>query len=360
MNYKLLGKSGLRVSELALGAMTFGEEWGFGTDIAGSRKVFDAYTEAGGNFIDTANRYNEGESERQLARLIDGRRDSLVLASKYTLSMNDADPNAGGNHRKNMVRSLEESLKRLETDYIDLYWLHMWDFTTPIEEVMRGLDDHVRAGKLLYIGISDTPAWIVSRCNTMAELRGWTPFIAMQLKYSLLERNIEREFFPMANELGLSVTAWGALNYGLLSGKYRLDNDRLISPDGETRYKENQSAIMTERNIGIIKTLSQMSEETGRTMPQLAIRWAMQKGTIPIVGGRTGDQMKENLQATEFTLTDAQMQTLDNASKIEQGFPYDFLKSDGVRKRIFGSLAERGELSNGSLRSDLTGDTTNR
>ena len=198
MRYKLLGKSGLRVSELALGTMTFGEEWGWGASKEECHAMFDAFAEAGGNFVDTANRYTEGTSEKLVGEFTAADRDHFVVATKYTLFTRRDDPNAAGNQRKNMVQSLEASLKRLGTGYVDLYWVHAWDFVTPIEEVMRGLDDLVRAGKILYIGISDTPAWIVSRANMLAELRGWSQFVGLQVRYSLLDRAGERDLLPMA------------------------------------------------------------------------------------------------------------------------------------------------------------------
>ncbi len=209
MRYKLFGKSGLRVSELALGTMTFGEEWGWGASKEESKKIFDAYAEAGGNFIDTANRYTEGTAEKFVGEFIAADRDHFVLATKYTLFMRRDDPNFSGNHRKNMVQSLEASLKRLKTEAVDLYWVHAWDYMTPVEEVMRALDDMVRAGKILYVGISDTPAWVIAQANTLAELRGWSRFVGIQLQYSLIERNIERELLPLARETDMAVTAWG-------------------------------------------------------------------------------------------------------------------------------------------------------
>jgi len=217
MNYKLFGKSGLRVSELAIGTMTFGEEWGWGVNKEESKKVFEMYANAGGNFIDTANRYTEGTSEEYVGEFIKADRDHFVVATKYTLFTKRDDPNFSGNHRKNMMQALEASLKRLDTDFIDLYWLHAWDFTTPEDEVLRALDDMVRAGKILYIGISDTPAWIVSRMNAIAELRGWTQFVGLQIKFSLLERTIERELLPMARKLDMAVTPWGVLDGGILT-----------------------------------------------------------------------------------------------------------------------------------------------
>jgi aryl-alcohol dehydrogenase-like predicted oxidoreductase len=229
MKYKLLGKSGLRVSELALGTMTFGEEWGWGANKEESKKVFDAFAKAGGNFIDTANRYTEGTSEKFVGDFISSDREHLVVGTKYTLFTLRDDPSFSGNHRKNMMQALNESLKRLNTDYIDLYWVHAWDFTTPEEEVLRALDDMVRAGKILYIGISDTPAWIVSRMNAIAELRGWTQFVGLQIKYSLIDRSVERELLPMAQKLDMAVTPWAVVGGGILSGKYNRNKDEEAS-----------------------------------------------------------------------------------------------------------------------------------
>src|SRR6202162_3279081 len=219
MKYRLLGNSGLRVSEAALGTMTFGEDWGCGASKDESRNVYDAFREAGGNFIDTANVYTNGTSETLLGEFMRGHRDKVVLATKYTNAAPGDDANAAGNHRKSMVQALEASLKRLKTDYIDLYWLHIWDQITPIEEVMRAFDDLVRQGKILYAGVSDMPAWVVAKANTLADLRGWTPFVGLQIEYSLIERTPERELLPMAADLGLGVTAWSPLAGGVLTGK---------------------------------------------------------------------------------------------------------------------------------------------
>ena len=219
MRYKLLGKSGLRVSELCLGTMTFGEDWGWGSSKDESRKVYDAFLEEGGNFIDTANVYTNGTSEQLLGEFMTGHRDRIVLATKYTNAGPGKDPNAAGNHRKSMMQAVEASLKRLKADYIDLYWLHIWDQITPIEEVMRAFDDLVRQGKILYAGVSDMPAWIVAKANTLAELRGWTSFVGLQIEYSLIERTPERDLLPMAADLGLGVTAWSPLAGGILTGK---------------------------------------------------------------------------------------------------------------------------------------------
>src|SRR6195256_2652311 len=236
MKYKLLGKSGLRVSEAALGTMTFGEDWGWGSPKAEAQKVYETYRKAGGNFIDTANVYTNGTSERFLGEFIQGDRQSVVLATKYANAAPGNDPNAAGNHRKSMMQAVEASLKRLQTDYIDLYWVHIWDGITPVEEVMRGLDDLVRQGKVLYVGISDAPAWWIAQANTLAYLRGWSPFIGLQIEYNLIERTIERELVPMAKALNLGLTAWSPLARGMLTGKYhghgssergRMNNDTM-------------------------------------------------------------------------------------------------------------------------------------
>ncbi|HKE20177.1 MAG TPA: aldo/keto reductase, partial [Kofleriaceae bacterium] len=230
--YRLLGRSGLRVSPLALGAMTFGTDWGWGADRGDARRIFDAYVDRGGNFIDTANQYTGGTSERLVGEFAEDRRDRLVLATKYTLSTRPGDPNSGGNHRKSMVRSVEGSLGRLRTDYIDLLYLHAWDGTTPVDEILRAMDDLVRAGKVLYVGISDAPAWQVSRMQAIADLRGWSPLVALQIPYSLIERTVERELIPMAGELGLGVIPWSPLASGVLSGKYTAaDLDVTVSAD---------------------------------------------------------------------------------------------------------------------------------
>ena len=221
MKYRLLGNSGLRVSEAALGTMTFGDEWGWGSAKDEARKVYDAFREAGGNFIDTANFYTNGTSESFLGEFMKDHRQSMVLATKYSNAAPGTDPNAAGNHRKNMMQAVEASLKRLQTDYIDLYWVHIWDQITPVEEVMRGLDDLVRQGKVLYVGISDAPAWWIAQANTLAQLRGWSPFVGLQIEYSLIERTVERELVPMAKALNLGLTAWSPLARG--------DADRKVS-----------------------------------------------------------------------------------------------------------------------------------
>jgi len=331
MRYKLLGKSGLRVSELALGTMSFGKEWGWGSDKLESKKVFDTYSKAGGNFIDTANRYTEGTSEKYVGEFIKSEREHFVLATKYTLFMKKNDPNFCGNHRKNMIQSLDASLKRLKTDYIDLYWLHAWDFTTPVEEVMRSLDDMVRAGKILYIGISDTPAWVVSQANTMADLRGWTKFTALQIQYNLIDRSPERELLPMAKEFDMAVTPWGALAAGVLTGKYNKD---IKGAKGRIINRKN----ITSRKLKITEEVMKIAEEGGFTPSQVAISWVKQQTgvMIPIIGASNTKQLKDNLKCLDCKLTNAQLKRLDEISKIELGFPHDFLNGDIIRDIIFG------------------------
>jgi len=330
MNYKLLGKSGLRVSELALGTMTFGEEWGWGANKEESKKIFNTYVKAGGNFIDTANRYTEGTSEKYVGEFIKVDREHFVLATKYTLFMRMNDPNFSGNHRKNMVQSLDASLKRLNTDYIDLYWLHAWDFMTPVEEVMRALDDMVRAGKILYIGISDTPAWIVSKANTIAELRGWTQFIALQIKYSLLERTIERELLPMARDFEMTVTPWGVLESGILSGKYNTKKT--------VQGRASLSGEIPEQSLKVADEVIKIANARKKTASQVALNWVRQQPgkIIPIIGARTVDQLKDNLGALKFLLNKKELDKLDEISKIEHGFPHDFLNQDFIREIVYG------------------------
>jgi aryl-alcohol dehydrogenase-like predicted oxidoreductase len=335
MNYKLLGKSGLRVSELALGTMTFGEEWGWGSSKEESKKVFDVFTNAGGNFIDTANRYTEGTSEKFVGNFISSDREHFVVATKYTLHTRKGDPNFSGNHRKNMMHSLEASLKRLNTDHIDLYWVHAWDFTTPEEEVLRALDDMIRAGKILYIGISDTPAWIVSRMNAIAELKNWTQFVALQIKYSLLERTVERELLPMARKLDLAVTPWGVIGGGVLSGKYNKNKNE------QGRAQLNKA--IKDDHLKIAKEVIKVADEIGCSPSQVAINWVRQQPgvIIPIVGAKTEAQLKDNIDCLKFSLYETQLNKLNEVSKIDLGFPHNFLSSENIREIVFGGTYEK-------------------
>ncbi|PLZ95847.1 aldo/keto reductase [Fischerella thermalis CCMEE 5268] len=339
MRYKLLGKSGLRVSELCLGTMTFGEDWGWGASQDESRKVFDAFVEAGGNFIDTANGYTDGSSEKIVGEFIASERERFVVATKYSfpLQMNDhkGNPNGSGNHRKSMIESLEGSLKRLKTDYIDLFWLHAWDFMTPVEEIMRAFDDLVRQGKVLYIGISDAPAWIVSQANTMAHFQGWTSFVALQIEYNLLQRTPERDLLPMAKAFDLAVLPWSPLGGGVLTGKY---NKSQGNGNEQGRLSSTGGGNISERALAIAEVVTQVAQEIGRTPSQVALAWLRaQAGVIiPIIGARKVSQIQDNLACVDIDLSPEHLQRLNEVSKIELGFPHDFLQNDVIRDRLFG------------------------
>ena len=343
MQYRLLGNSGLRVSEAALGAMTFGEDWGFGSAMDEARKVYDAFREAGGNFIDTANMYTNGASESFLGEFMQGHRQSVVLATKYTNAAPGTDPNAAGNQRKNMVQAVEASLKRLRTDYIDLYWVHAWDQITPVEEVMRGLDDLVRQGKVIYVGISDAPAWWISQANMLAQLRGWSPFIGLQIEYSLIERTVERELIPMAKALNIGVTAWSPLAGGVLTGKYHGSSAQKDEPgrmSGEMMKGYMPEQQRTDRVVSAVKTVA---NEVGRSEAQVALAWLRYRPTpvIPIIGARKLSQLQDNLASFDLTLSAGQLKTLDEASRIELGFPHDFYEKELPRTFIYGGMRDR-------------------
>jgi aryl-alcohol dehydrogenase-like predicted oxidoreductase len=334
MRYKLLGRSGLRVSELCLGTMTFGEDWGWGASKEECRKMFDLFANAGGNFIDTSVNYTNGTSETYVGDLVKADREHFVVATKYSLTNRPDDPNAGGNSRKNMVQSVERSLRRLQTDYIDLYYLHVWDFMTPVEEVVRGLDDLVRAGKVLYVGFSDTPAWIVAQANTLAEVRGWSRFVALQVPYSLADRSVERAELPMARHWDMAVLVWGILEAGLLTGKYTANNREPKREEGTT---------LSPRLQGLVKELQAVADQVGRTPSQVAINWVRQRQQallIPILGARTEKQLKDNLACLEFALSAEQVQGLDAASKIDYGFPRSFVEG-GIRQYLFGTTFDK-------------------
>jgi aryl-alcohol dehydrogenase-like predicted oxidoreductase len=332
MRYKLLGKSGLRVSELCLGTMTFGDDWGWGAPKDESRKIFDAFRQAGGNFIDTANNYTNGTSEKFVGEFTKADRDHFVIATKYTLNEYATDPNFGGNHRKNMRRSVEGSLRRLDTDHIDLLWLHMWDGMTPVEEVMRALDDLVRAGKVLYVGISDTPAWVVSQANTLADLRGWSRFVAYQGEYSLASRAPERDILPMTRAMEMAYLPWGILEGGEITGKYNSASE-----------EPKRSNDTSERIKKIAAVLMELARETGFTPSQIAINWVRQRpySMIPILGARSETQLKDNLGCLHFELTHDQIQRLNEVSPIDLGFPHSFLNMPHVRGLIFGKTFDQ-------------------
>ncbi|GHJ47111.1 oxidoreductase [Catellatospora sp. TT07R-123] len=330
MRCTTFGRSGLRVSELALGAMTFGEQGGVGAPIEECRRILDAYDEAGGNFVDTAVNYRGGASEEFLGTLLAGRRDRFVVATKYTVTRDPADPNGGGNHRKNLRLSLETSLRRLNTDHIDVYWVHIWDRHTPIDETMRALDDAVAAGKILYIGVSDTPAWVVSRANTLAEWRGWTAFTGLQVPYSLINRDAERELLPLAEAYGLSVTAWSPLGGGVLSGKYNHG-----TPAGNARL--NRDSI-SDRDLGVARAVQQVADELNATPAQVALAWTrLRDGVLPVIGARSVAQLHDNLGCTAVVLPPELVARLEAETRFSPGFPVDFIEQN--RGWVLGAAA---------------------
>lgn len=332
MNYKLFGKSGLRVSELCLGTMGFGTEWKWGCDKEISKQIFDTFSNAGGNFIDTANRYTEGTSEKFVGDFIARDRDHFVVATKYSLRDRSGDLNFAGNHRKNMMRSIKDSLWRLNTDYIDVLWLHIWDSWTPTEEILKGLQDLITRGMVHYIGISDTPAWIVSQANTMAELRGWNQFIGLQIEYSLIQRTVEAEFFPMAKSFGMTITPWAPLAGGALTGKYlKGDKGRLV----ET------SVRLGERATAITRKVVEVSDRLGVCASQLAINWTRQhkgQSIIPIVGATKVAQMEEVLGCLSFEIPEEAMKELNEVSKVDLPFPHKFFNESGVQDVLYGGM----------------------
>ncbi len=345
-DYVTLGRSGLLVSPLCLGTMTFGTEWGWGSTEDVSRAVFDHYLDAGGNFLDTADGYTGGKSEEMLGKFIVERklRDRVVLATKFTFSQEQGNPNAGGNGRKNIYRALESSLRRLQTDYVDLYWLHAWDTITPVEEVISTLTDLVRAGKIRYYGFSDTPAWYVARAHTLAEKEGKERLIALQLEYSLVERNIEREHIPAAQELGLGICPWSPLASGFLTGKYQREG----STGGDARLEKVKDsgnptfAKFTDKNWEILAVLFDVSRQLNRSYAQVALNWvATQPGvTSTIIGASKLAQLKDNLSSIEFTIPSELRQRLDETSAPASIHPYMFFEPF-IQNMIHGGASVR-------------------
>ncbi|HEV3413208.1 MAG TPA: aldo/keto reductase [Puia sp.] len=335
MKYQLLGRTGLKVSELCLGTMGFGTESGWGAEKAVSFSIMEAFANAGGNFLDTANIYKLGTSEKIIGEFINPRdRDFFVIATKYSLRDNNTNPNASGNNRKNMMRSVEQSLQRLQTGFIDILYLHIWDDLTPIDEVVRGIDDLVRQGKVNYAAISDTPAWIVSKGNTLAELKGWTPFAALQVEYSLLQRTPERDLIPMANHFGMTVTPWAPLAGGALTGKYLKGGQGRIKPESNRR-DENSTRITRE----VMAVADRLGVEPGN----VALQWTRQQGfnCIPIVGATKLEQLHENLKIIDLVLPKEDVDRLNEASAIELGFPGKFFREEGVRLNNYGGFYDR-------------------
>ncbi|GAA5068674.1 aldo/keto reductase [Nocardia callitridis] len=342
-SYRLLGRSGLRVSPLSLGTMTFGADWGWGADKDEARKIFDTYLDRGGNFIDTANQYTNGTAEQLLGEFTASNRESLVLATKYTMLRRKGDPNSGGNHRKSMFASVEASLRRLNTDYLDVLYLHAWDFRTPVEEILRGMDDLVRAGKVLYVGISDAPAWQVSRMQAIADLRGWSPLIALQIEYSLLERTVERELIPMAKEMGLGVVPWSPLGSGVLTGKYTaadLAHEAEGSAEGTRKNVAAANGSLTARGLAIADVVGQVAADLGKSRAQVALAWTLLDPgvTSTLIGARTARQLEDNLGALDIEFDSTHLATLEQASAVDLGFPHHFLASAMSRSVIYDDL----------------------
>ncbi|KQO75083.1 aldo/keto reductase [Rhizobium sp. Leaf262] len=342
MRYKLFGKhTGLRVSELVLGTGNFGTRWGHGSQPDEARRILDTYAEAGGNFLDTADSYQFGESEEILGNLLAGRRDDFVLATKFSRS---ASPNGGilatGNSRLAMVASVEASLKRLKTDRLDLYWVHYADGVTPVEEIVRGFEDIARAGKVLYAGLSDFPAWRVARAATIAELRGTIPIAGLQVEHSLVERTTEYELLPMAQAMGLGTVAWSPLGGGMLTGKYRQgEKGRAEGFGGKVFQAEN-----SDQRSAILDAVIEIAEDIGVSPGEVAIAWVAAKGTLPIIGPRTVGQLETNLAAANVELSAGQIARLDAVSAPQPIFPYTLLDDPENRDRIFGGKLDRFDV----------------
>ncbi|WP_157219206.1 aldo/keto reductase [Flavisphingomonas formosensis] len=325
-HYVTLGRSGLKISRFGLGAMTFGTEWGFGSDAGEASTILDAYVDLGGNFVDTANIYTKGSSETIIGDWLaaePGRRDRIVLATKFGGNMLPGNPNGGGTSRRAIHAACNASLTRLRTDHIDLYWQHWDDPFTPIEETMAALDDLVRAGKVRYIGFSDTPAWKVAEAQTIARFRGWAPLIALQVEYSLLERTVEGELAPMAQAMGLGITPWSPLRAGMLSGKYSRDNHQADSPGRAASLARN----FNERNFAVVDMVKAVAAEQGASPASVALAWLLARPGVaaPIIGARTMAQLEANLAALDLRLDPSAIARLDAVSKPALNFPAEFL-----------------------------------
>jgi aryl-alcohol dehydrogenase-like predicted oxidoreductase len=342
--YVTLGRSGLRVSPFCLGTMTFGLDWGWGSTPEDSCAIMDAFFDAGGNFLDTANIYTKGHSEKVIGDHVGrhaGRRDRVVIATKFMGNMFPGDPNGGGAGRKSIYAACEESLRRLQTDYIDLYWMHVVDVHTPLDETMRALDDLVRAGKVRYIGFSDTPAWQCAQAQVMAEFRGWSPLVALQIEYSLVERTVENELMPMARAMGMGVTPWSPLRGGVLSGKYTRANREKVEPGRGDWVKIH----LTDRNMDIVEGLIRVSKEVGATPAQVALAWVQSRPGVAstIIGARTMEQLEDNLKALEVKLAPEHVSALDEVSAIKPIFPNVFIPN--ARHNVQGGTTINGVAS---------------
>jgi aryl-alcohol dehydrogenase-like predicted oxidoreductase len=340
-HYATLGRSGLRVSPLCLGAMTFGEDLGWGSSVEESQRIIDRYVDLGGNFIDTANFYTKSHSEKIIGDHVGrhpARRDRLVIATKFSGNLYPGDPNAGGSGRKAIVDACENSLRRLQTDYIDLYWLHNWDVHTPIEETMATLEGLVRAGKVRYVGVSDTPAWKIAEANVTAHFRGWSPFVGLQIEYSLLERTVEQELVPMARELGLGITPWSPLKSGALSGKYTRENVA-TAERGRAAFLD---AVLTEQTFAVVDVLEEIARAHESTVARVALAWVRaQPGvTSTIIGARRLAQLEDNVRSLEVELTAEELARLDELTRPRFGFPQSM-------QPIFPSIHNGGTTVNG-------------
>ncbi len=349
-DYVLLGKSGLRVSPLCLGTMTFGTEWGWGCTEDAARGILERYLDAGGNFIDTAEKYTEGRSEEMLGRLLQESqaRERIVLASKFSFNSVIGDPNAGGNGRKNILRSLESSLRRLRTDYIDLFWMHAWDTVTPVEEVMSTLDSLVHAGKIRYIGLSNTPAWYAARAQTLAQWRGWERVCALQMEYSLAARDIEREHAPAARHLGMGICAWSPLAGGFLTGKYERSGEG-VSGRGRLQTMQNTgnryAPRFADRDWRILDALREVSRELRRSPAQVALNWLSRQPQVSsvVIGATSQEQLGDILASREFDIPADQMRRLDDASRPASQYPYTFFTSE-QRQAMAGGAPVREQV----------------
>ena len=323
-HYVTLGRSGLRVSPLCLGAMTFGEDLGWGSSVEESEQIIDRYVELGGNFIDTANFYTASHSEKIIGDHVGRhpeRRDRLTIATKFSGNLYPGDPNGGGSGRKAIVNACENSLRRLQTDYVDLYWLHMWDANTPIDETMAALDDLVRAGKVRYLGVSDTPAWKIVEANLIARFRGWSSFIGLQIEYSLLQRTVEQELVPMAGEFGLGITPWSPLSGGALSGKYTRAN--------AGQHDSDRGALLdlNDKTFDVVDELEIIAKAHETSVASVALAWVHAKPGVTsiIIGARRMSQFEDNIRALDVTLTADELARLDAITEPTLGFPQGML-----------------------------------
>ena len=344
MRYKLLGHSGLRVSELCLGTMTFGEANQLGASESVCRQIFDGFVDAGGNFFDTANVYNMGTAERMLADFMGVERERYVVASKYSLCMDQTDPNAGGNNRKNLVQSVDASLKRLGTEYLDLLWVHAWDYSLPIDQIMRALDDVVSSGKVLHLGISNASAWIIGSANTLARERGWTSFCAMQILYNLVQRHVEPEYLGLAKSQDMAITPWSPIGGGLLTDKFAKGGDAEARAASRMETTQWGARYMDDQKLAVAEAINEIAKDIGRPTAQVAVNWLRQNSTancIPILGVKTPAQLAETLGCLDFALSSSQIERLNAASAIDHGYPGRLTGDPFMRRLNFGKIGDQ-------------------